>query len=883
MAKMTADEFEAMAAAFKKLSKAQQGELAKILAQKKDLTAATVEGLNALKQEIAELNNWQESYDEIYKRAKSIGEQNALNNLQTEIANQQAEAANELSLQKYKLYKQTVDAGHALSGAHAAEYAMLKKMLPQLQNIRKANLAVEDELGPMIGIYTNLNVAVSDHGKEWQKLGGVIAKGLEENATAQERLSGRARRAAIVAENAFHGLATQIGAQAPAITKELEKWKAAMGKGGAAAAAYTLERAITQMTKFADMGLSKLWSTAKDLVIQFDAQTKMVDRQLQTGPKVTAQIKEQYTALNELGVTMEEVAKAQMVLTKTVTDFTLMTDSQQMKLKEAAIVAGKLGQSMEDYGGGVQTSMKMMGQSMEGAIQVQGELAATAQALGRDQTEFAADFAKSGSALAKFGTDGAQAFKNLQHAAKISGMEMGKILQLTNKFDTFESAAEMSGKLNAALGGNFVNAMDMMMDTDPVSRFESVRDAILDSGLSFDTMSYYQKQFYTESLGLGDVGDLAVLLSGNMEDLAGSTNLSAEALVEQKDRAKSVMDIQMQLQAILADNADVILDLADDFQDFVTFMTSHAKGMIRLFIGWKVATMGMAVVNTFFAASNTAVAASGKGAARSIGMIAVAVAALAIPFMIASPSKLVLAMFALGAGIFILGKIGKGAAPGVLAIGIAMVPLAFSIMMIGTGVGIAAAGLGLLAAGFSLMFKAIDPVKMLAFGAFAGLMAMVSPLLPLAALGLTGLAGAMGLVAGALVLMAPGLLVFTAFTASMILLTTSVDSLGRVAEEFSNIAAAIEEIPTVKAVAVSVMATTMAEAAVAAATAGPRALATQVTQIAGGSPLASAGAPTAAQNTSLKATLKLDGDATTRFLKGQAETVVGEIARSAGG
>ena len=110
-------------------------------------------------------------------------------------------------------------------------------------------------------------------------------------------------------------------------------------------------------------------------------------------------------------------------------------------------------------------------------------------------------------------------------------MEMEKVLNITNRFDTFEGAAEMAGQLNAALGGNMVNAMDMMMETDPAARFESIRDAIMDTGLTFDDMSYYQKQFYTEALGLSDVGDLALMLSGDMDALGGAASKTAEQLI----------------------------------------------------------------------------------------------------------------------------------------------------------------------------------------------------------------------------------------------------------------------------------------------------------------------------------------------------------------
>ena len=96
--------------------------------------------------------------------------------------------------------------------------------------------------------------------------------------------------------------------------------------------------------------------------------------------------------------------------------------------------------------------------------------------------------------------------------AKATGLEIGKLPQMTEKFDTFEGAATQAGKLNAALGGNFVNAMDLLTETDPAARFDMIRDAITDAGLSFDDMSYYQRKYYAEAAGLDNVNDLAMML-----------------------------------------------------------------------------------------------------------------------------------------------------------------------------------------------------------------------------------------------------------------------------------------------------------------------------------------------------------------------------------
>ena len=134
-------------------------------------------------------------------------------------------------------------------------------------------------------------------------------------------------------------------------------------------------------------------------------------------------------------------------------------------------------------------------------------------------------------------------------------MEIDKLISLTSKFDTFEDAATMTGQLNAALGGNFVNAMDMMMTTDPVARFEMLRDAISSTGLTFDDMSYYQRQFFANAMGLQDVGDLALMMSGNMDLMSGATQQNAADYEEMAREAAATADLQRLFNSVLAEMA----------------------------------------------------------------------------------------------------------------------------------------------------------------------------------------------------------------------------------------------------------------------------------------------------------------------------------------
>ena len=354
--------------------------------------------------------------------------------------------------------------------------------------------------------------------------------------------------------------------------------------------------AFDKMNKAADnlaaQGLQKLKSGVIDMIFTFDEQTKAFERQFQLGEEYTQSIQEQFTELNNFGVSIEEATEAQRQLATSFTDFTMLAKDQRDSLTEVSAVLGELGVEQADFAKGVQNSTKFFGQSVDQAQMTQRELVATARELGVAPGQLSAQFAAAGGQLAKFGQDGVKAFKDLSRISKLTGMEMEKVLSVTNRFDTFEGAAEATGQLNAALGGNFVNAMDMMMETDPAARFESIRGAISDAGLSFDTMSYYQKQFYTEALGLSDVGDLALMLSGNMDMLGGATNATAEELIKEKERALEVQSAKEQLAIAGQQVMETFLPLVNVIQSVSEFLAKNTylvKAAVIVYGAWKAA------------------------------------------------------------------------------------------------------------------------------------------------------------------------------------------------------------------------------------------------------------------------------------------------------
>ena len=392
----------------------------------------------------------------------------------------------------------------------------------------------------------------------------------------------------------------------------------------------------------------------------------------------------------KFGATLQETNAAYQELLTTFTDFTMLSASQRESVAETTTVLAKLGMSNADVAKSIQTSTKALGMSAQQAGQNLLDLEKFAENLGVTPQQMAADFAGAGDMLAKLGSQGTKAFKDLAIAAKTTGMSIESIVNLTNKFDTFEGAADQAGKLNAALGGNFVNSMDLMMATNPAERFEMIRDSLLDTGLTFDEMSYYQKNFFKDSLGLSDVGELAALMSGDMDLVAGATEDSAQSMIEAKKRAQDMATMQEKLNILLTQVIPIIEPFVDKMIELTSEMAEGSEEYAEyiqmiggLVLGIAGITKAYNTVTAIFEAGNGAVGGL-IGKIKDV-IIERGADALATFFQAKAQNELNDAQEGGGTSLKKLGKAASKGAKGLLAIGAAA-------LMIGAGIGLAALG-----------------------------------------------------------------------------------------------------------------------------------------------------------------------------------------------
>jgi len=443
--------------------------------------------------------------------------------------------------------------------------------------------------------------------------------------------------------------------------------------------------------------------------------------------KFTRNLTQTWDMTRQYGVTAEEAGAANAALFNTFTDFTLQTPAVQREVSRTTQILGEFGVSVGDVAKGIQVSTKAFGQTAEGAAKTALEINALAQDLGVAPQKLAADFASVGGQLAKMGDNGTRAFKDLAMRAKATGLEIGKLLQMTEKFDTFEGAATQAGKLNAALGGNFVNAMDLMTETDPAARFDMIRDAITDAGLSFDDMSYYQRKYYAEAAGLDNVNDLAMMLSGNYDNLAGGIGQTSAEIADQQKKAADMKTAMEELKnallpliPIFTGLVDWISKMAKAIQNNMTWIKPLITTLGKL---WAAIKIGKFLLGSYGAV----VGFFGKAAAETA----------------ASSSTAGHSITRMGVGI---GRGGKAAAKGMhgwLAFGLA-------VTLIGLGIAIAAAGLALLVLSFAGLGDAAWPAAAaiigftLAFAIMIAAMVWGAPGIATAGAGILWLAAAVG-------------------------------------------------------------------------------------------------------------------------------------------
>ena len=346
---------------------------------------------------------------------------------------------------------------------------------------------------------------------------------------------------------------------------------------------------LITVKNLAASGITKVAEATVALALEQDAAAVAFNKATGQAGEYNSQIQGLERSMVNAGVTSAEAGQAFADLFNTVTDFSNMSKGTQVELAKNVALLNELGVSSSESAQSIQFLTKVMGQSTTQAADQTREIFAFAQELGVSAAGMSADFIKMQPQIAALGDTGVQAFKDLQAQAKATGMSFDSLLSITAKFDTFAGAADQVGKLNAIMGGPFLNTLEMVAETDPAERMRKLSEGINASGLSFDQMSYYQKKAMTSAAGLNSEMELAMLMSGKLESARGPVKTQAdfEKLAEQTKEFNTVMDEMKQFAMSLAVSLGPVVSAIKFIVDGLTSAAPLLKVMLAAFMTYQ--------------------------------------------------------------------------------------------------------------------------------------------------------------------------------------------------------------------------------------------------------------------------------------------------------
>lgn len=431
-----------------------------------------------------------------------------------------------------------------------------------------------------------------------------------------------------------------------------------------------------------------------------------------------------------MGMQMSRAFEATTALKNSMSSFNATSIGSTDALIATTAELSALGISMETTAQNSEFMTRQLGMSADEASQAANDQARFAMSIGVAPAKMAEEFKQAGPKLAVYGKNATKVFEGLARTSKNLGVEMGSLLSITEQFDTFEQAADAAGQLNAALGGQFLDAMQMHNATEE-ERIQLMQQAIAASGQDFDQMSKYEKKMVANSLGISDMNEATRILSKSNQDLGKTLEQRMVTEDELAERKKASIGLDERLTAAKQNLAVAIGPLVSIMSFFLNLLNKPviretiqglviltstvymAVKAVQLMKGAMLALQG--TVATYKAVQAALKAQEGAtGLMRMVNAARTFLMAKANTTLAATNAAVGTSSIGAAAGTAAVGKAGAGAAGGIASLGVALLKLSVAVFLIGAGIGIAAAGMSLLVSAFTALLQlVIDNIAMM--------------------------------------------------------------------------------------------------------------------------------------------------------------------------
>lgn len=352
-------------------------------------------------------------------------------------------------------------------------------------------------------------------------------------------------------------------------------------------------------------------STGK-MVISLSESIKSFEHGTGMVNKYRGAIWDSYRTNLEYSVSLDTTREATQQLVKDMQSFTLTSKENQKSMIETVSLYEKFGASTYDLVEALGAVSDTFGTQAEGSKALLGELRGLQEAIGGQFVQIVDNFHDSFKRLARHGMKQAQvSFKETSVIAKSLKMDFKDLFEITEQFDTYDSAAAAVSRFNAVAGGPYLNAISLMKQTED-ERAKSIMEGVRASKINYDLLSAQEKQALASSLGIKDMDTAQKIFTGSLEDYYRLRNITNESEEQAKEKAKAMASVQDKLNSIFESFAVIVEPilatikwLLGAFLYLITLIRTNVSPGLLIFIGVvglvSLAVLKLASVGTYAA------------------------------------------------------------------------------------------------------------------------------------------------------------------------------------------------------------------------------------------------------------------------------------------
>lgn len=328
--------------------------------------------------------------------------------------------------------------------------------------------------------------------------------------------------------------------------------------------------------------LSKLVQSSVLVGKELDSATSSFSALTGAGDTYDEMIGDVATKNRKFGVDTEEASAAIAALYQQYANFTntLVSNDARNALVTTTARLTKLGVNASTTADVFVALGTVFGQTVEQSIETTKQLAGAAIDIGIVPSKMLEDFKAASGELSAYGSKAIGVFKELAAMAKASNLEVNDLLQIALKFDTFEDAAGVVGRLNARLGGDLFNTIEMM-NADLPGRLKLIRRGFDEIGMSFANLEYFERKDIADRMGIS-VEQLAKLMNMSTSEFEKHSEVmkeSAKSEQQWQEIAEAGRDIMASLTLLVKSFAIGIAPLINAFKWLVNGITEGVSGL----------------------------------------------------------------------------------------------------------------------------------------------------------------------------------------------------------------------------------------------------------------------------------------------------------------